>query len=478
MTNTPTIQLVVSLIVVITISACATAPQQYQAISEIKVPAQFSGYANWLPVSEQHLLSMHNQWWLVYQDKTLTQLIERVMVNNESLKASEAQYRAALATLEGSQSARYPSISSTANASSGTVASSNSFSNNSLPTNSNYALNVNTSWELDLWGRIRQTVESNEAKAQASLADLYAARLSTQVLLAQTYFQLRNTEQQIRLVNSSITAYQRFVKLTQIRQKAGVVSRLDVAQANAQLYTMQVQQLDLEEQYSRYQHTIATLLGVGATAFNIPVAQDEKSILPIVPQIIPSTLLLNRPDIIASERRVASANAQIGVAQTAFFPTINLVGSVGYRNSNLTDLINIPNSIWSLGPSLAFMLFDGRLRESTVAVAIAGMEQATANYKQTVLSAFQEVEDNLSSTRVLQEEALVQQQALDASMQAYRIAQSQYRAGISSALNVISAQTAELSAQRNQTSITLRQQLASLILLKNSGGSLPIALKD
>jgi NodT family efflux transporter outer membrane factor (OMF) lipoprotein len=470
----------VSLIIAITISACATVPQQYQAIPEIKVPAQFSGYANWLPVGEQHLLSMHNQWWLVYQDKTLTQLIEHVTVDNESLKASEAQYRAALATLEGSQSARYPSISSTANASNGTVASSNSFSNNSLPTNSNYALSVSTSWELDLWGRIRQTVESNEAKGQASLADLYAARLSTQVLLAQTYFQLRNTEQQIRLVNSSITAYQRFVKLTQIRQRAGVVSRLDVAQASAQLYTTQVQQLDLEEQYSRYQHTIATLLGVGATAFNIPASSqdNEKSILPIVSQIIPSTLLLNRPDIIASERRVASANAQIGIAQTAFFPTINLIGSVGYRNSNLTDLINIPNSIWSLGPSLAFTLFDSRLRESTVAVAIAGMEQATANYKQTVLSAFQEVEDSLSSVRLLQEEAAVQQQALDASMQAYRIAQSQYRAGTSSALNVISAQTAELSAQRNQTNITLRQQLASLILLKNSGGSLPIALKD
>jgi NodT family efflux transporter outer membrane factor (OMF) lipoprotein len=187
---------------------------------------------------------------------------------------------------------------------------------------------------------------------------------------------------------------------------------------------------------------------------------------------VPSTLLLNRPDIIASERRVSAANAQIGVAQSAFFPTINLVGSAGYRNTEISNLVNVPNTIWSLGPSLAFSLFDGGLREANVKIAEAGLDQATATYKQTVLNAFQEVEDNLSSIALLHEEAQVQQEALNAAMQAHRIAQSQYRAGISSALNVISAQTAELTAKRALTNVKLRQQLASLVLLKNTGGEL------
>jgi len=458
-------------LVLLSLTACTHTTPDY-AVPTINPPAQFSDSTHWQAVN--HLSApVPSAWWQAFNDPNLTQLIETLTLNNETLKASEAQYRAAVATLMGSQAARLPTVSTTASASNGTVAGSNSFSTSNLPTNSNYAFNTSVSWELDLWGRIRQTVESNEAKAQASLADLYAARLSSQALLAQTYFQLRNNEQQRIILNSSIEAYQRFVTLTQARQKAGVASPIDVAQAKTQLHSTQAQLLALEEQGERYQHAIASLLGQMPTGFTLAKPANQEVTIAALPKLIPTTLLLNRPDIIASERRVAAANAQIGVAQAAYFPTINLVGSAGYRNSELGSLINVPNTIWSLGPSLAFSLFDGGLREANVNIAKAGFDQAAANYKQTVLTAFQDVEDNLSSLRILTEEIAVQQQALDAATQAHRIAQSQYRAGINSALAVITAQTAELNAKRTLTNVQLGQQLASLVLLKNSGGYLP-----
>lgn len=451
------------------VGCSASAPEYHTP--EVQTPVAFSGYQHWQAIDKITPPTPNTQWWQSFHDPLLNQLVTSLTVNNQTLKANEAQYRAALATLDSSKAARYPTLSTTASATNGVLSSSSSFSSSSLPTNSSYSLNASASWELDLWGRIRQIVESNEAKAQASLADLYAARLSSQVLLVQTYCQLRNTDQQITLVQTSIDAYQRFVNLTAARKKAGVASGLDVAQAQTQLNTTQAQLFDLREQRSHQEHAIAALLGKPATGFSLAPQAAFETVLPTAPQLIPSTLLLNRPDIIANERRVAAANAQIGVAQAAYFPTINLVSSVGYRNTNLSDLINIPNTIWSLGPSLAYTLFDGGIREANVRIAEAGLDQAAATYKQTVLTAFQEVEDNLSSVSILAQEAQVQQQALDAASQALRIAQSQYKAGINSALNVITAQTAELTAKRSLASVQLRQQLANLILLKNSGGS-------
>jgi NodT family efflux transporter outer membrane factor (OMF) lipoprotein len=466
-----TLHILLMSLVINGLTACTQSVSEHRPPT-IDTPAQFSGYARWQMVSEP--MATTQTWWQTFNDNTLNQLVEALTINNATLQASEAQYRAAVAALMSSQASQMPILSSTASANNGTVATSNSFSSSSLPTNSNYTFNASVAWELDLWGRIRQTVQSNESKAQASLADLYAARLSSQALLVQNYFQLRNTDVQIDILNASINAYQRFVRLTQARQQAGVISSLDVAQARTQLHTAQTQLLDLQEQRARYQHAIASLLGQTATGFTLAKQTNKQTELPALPTLIPSTLLLNRPDIIASERRVAAANAQIGVTQSAFFPTINLVGSTGYRNTELGSLINVPNTIWSLGPSMAFTLFDGGLREANVKIAEAGLDQATANYKQIVLSAFQEVEDNLTSLSILSEELVIQQQALDAATQAHRIAQSQYRAGINSALNVITAQTAELTAKRALTNVKLRQQLASLVLLKNSGGYLPI----
>lgn len=435
----------------------------------IATPVQFAGYEVLKPIEQLRQTPHLSAWWQAFNDPLLNELNERLTLDNQTLKASEAQYRIALATLQSVSASRLPTLNSNFSASHGTLASTTSFSSSELPKVTTYSLSANVAWELDVWGRIRDNISSNEAKVQASLADLYAARLSTQALLTQSYLQLRHLDHQQQLLAESEAAYQRFLALTQARIKAGVTSKLDATQAETQLYSVQAQRLDLQDQRQRLQNAIAALVGTHSAALSISKKADYPFSIPETPQLIPSALLTQRPDIIASERRVYAANQQIGVAQSAFFPTINLVASASYRNRDLANLIDIPNTFWSLGPSMALALFDGGLREANKAIAIATMEQAAANYKQTLLTAFQEVEDNLSSLYWLAEEAKIQQQAVSSANQALLIAQKQYQAGVNSALNVISAQTAELTAKRTLADIQHRQRLAAVQLWKNTG---------
>lgn len=450
------------------LTGCSSMAPDYQTPT-IATPAQFAGYAVLKPIEQLRQVPHQSAWWQAFNDPLLNELNERLTLDNQNLKASEAQYRIALATLQSVSASRLPSLNASFSASHGTLTSTTSFSSSELPKVTTYSLSTNVSWELDVWGRIRDNISSNEAKAQASLADLYAARLSTQALLTQSYLQLRHLDYQQQLLAESETAYQRFLKLTQARIKAGVASKLDATQAETQLYSVQAQLLDLQDQRQRLQNAIASLVGTHSAALSINKKADYAFNTPETPQLIPSTLLTQRPDIIASERRVYAANQQIGVAQSAFFPTINLVASASYRNRDLANLIDIPNTFWSLGPSMALALFDGGLREANKAIAIATMEQAAANYKQTLLTAFQEVEDNLSSLYWLAEEAKIQRQAVSSANQALLIAQKQYQAGVNSALNVISAQTAELTAKRTLADIQHRQRLAAVQLWKNTG---------
>lgn len=457
---------------VISLTACTSMAPDYQTPST-PTPTGFSGYQafatnHFKPIGELTNTSTSSQWWQAFNDPLLNQLNERLILSNENLKASEAQYRIALATLQSVAASQLPTVNTNFSASHGTLASTTSFSSSELPKVTTYSLSANVAWELDVWGRIRDNVSSNQAKAQASLADLYAARLSSQALLTQTYLQLRHLDYQQRLLRDSEAAYQRFLKLTQARIRAGVASQLDATQAETQLFSVQAQTLDLQDQRQRLQNALATLVGTHSAQLSITQNPDYAFILPSTPSLVPSQLLAQRPDIIASERRVYAANQQIGVAKSAFFPTINLVASASYRNRELADLIDIPNTFWSLGPSMALALFDGGLREANKAIAVASMEQAAATYKQTVLTAFQEVEDNLTSLYWLAEEAKIQQQAVDSAHQALVIAQKQYQAGINSALNVITAQTAELTAKRTLADIQHRLRLASVQLWKNT----------
>lgn len=474
--NLPTVSLnrILLSAILLTLTGCSSMAPDYQA-PVIATPAQFAGYEVLKPIEQLRQTPHSSAWWQAFNDPLLNELNERLTLDNQTLKASEAQYRIALATLQSVSAGRLPTLNSNFSASHGTLASTTSFSSSELPKVTTYSLSSNVAWELDVWGRIRDNISSNEAKAQASLADLYAARLSTQALLTQSYLQLRHLDHQQLLLAESETAYQRFLALTQARIKAGVASKLDATQAETQLYSVQAQRLDLQDQRQRLQNAIASLVGTHSAALSISKKADYAFSIPETPQLIPSALLTQRPDIIASERRVYAANQQIGVAQSAFFPTINLVASASYRNRDLANLIDIPNTFWSLGPSMALALFDGGLREANKAIAIATMEQTAANYKQTLLTAFQEVEDNLSSLYWLAEEAKIQQQAVSSANQALLIAQKQYQAGVNSALNVISAQTAELTAKRTLADIQHRQRLAAVQLWKNTGTGMNLA---
>lgn len=417
------------------------------------------------------------RWWRVFADRRLDELVALVDIDNQNLKSAEAQYRAARAALDASRAPLFPTLGASLGATRATTSARNA--DGSAVVGDTYALMGTATWEIDVWGRIRRGVETADAKLQAGAADLAAARLSARALLNQTYFQLRVADAQIAVLEKAVGAYGRFLEITRNRHQLGVASSLDIAQAESQLGTARTQLLDGRAQRSQYEHAIAMLTGKPPAALSIaPVPADGSegpasalSIIPAVPALVPSTLLERRPDIIAAERRVATANAAIGVAQAAFFPVLNLGGSGGYRGAQWGSLAELPNRVWSLGPTLALTLFDAGARRAATDQAIATYDQAVASYRQTVLVAFQEVEDNLALGRYLEQEAVTQGQALAAARRAREVAEAQYVAGIVGALNVISAQTTELTAELGALTIRGRRLAAATVLLKNLAGA-------
>ncbi|HTY99757.1 MAG TPA: efflux transporter outer membrane subunit [Rhodocyclaceae bacterium] len=402
------------------------------------------------------------KWWQVFGDPLLNDLEDQVEVNNQNLKAAEAQYRAARAAYDSARSGFFPSASvSGGRTRSGGDASATS--------GTAYNASLSASWEIDVWGRIRRNVEGAGAGAEASAADLAAARLSAQALLAQTYAQLRAADAQVELLRRTVEADTRFLDLTRNRLTAGVASPLDVAQAETQLGTAETQAIDQQNTRAQLEHAIATLVGKPATAFAI-APEAKLPAIPPPPALLPSAVLESRPDIAAAERRMAAANAQIGVASAAYFPVLNLDGGVGYRNDALAGLLTAPHRFWSLGPALAMTLFDGGARSAAVSQAGAGYDQAVANYRQAVLTAFQEVEDNLAAARLLEQESRAQARALDAARRSRQIAENRYRAGVGSALDGVTAEAAELAADGNAIAIQSRRLVAAVTLLKNTGG--------
>lgn len=438
------------------LSACAVGPDYRRP--EVKLPERFSeGGGEWQAVKPGEF-KVPERWWNVFADAELDRLEARVVIDNQSLKAAEAQYRAARAAVASASAARLPSVTGAADTSRGRSAG---------VTANSFGLSASATWEIDLWGRVRHSIEVAQARAEASASDLAAARLSTQALLAQTWFQLRASDLQRQLLQRTLSVDARFLQLTRDRHDAGVASGLDVAQAETQLGSARTQLSEIELQQAQLAHALTALLG------GKDVQADAATSLPPVPaplELLPSTVLEQRPDIAAAERLAAAANAQIGLAQTAFYPVLDLGSGAGFHSSALDQLFNAPSRIWSLGPSLAMTLFDAGARGAVVEQARAGYDQAVASYRQTVLSAFQEVQDNLAAARLLQREAYEQDQALAAARRAREIAEAQYKAGTISALNVISAQTAELAAERGTLDIHTRQLAAGVLLLKNAGG--------
>lgn len=452
---------VLSVAVVSLLAACA--------VTRVEPPAPFVAAPQYKEAGDwQHApaaLPVPEQWWTLFGDPVLDDLQRRLVIGNETLKSAVAAVAGARAAYEASRSAMYPTLSAgldaTRSASPGSTAASN-------PGNS-LSVSATASWEVDLWGRLSQASSGAQASLQASQDDLAAVRLSAQALLAQTYFSLRTADAQLALLDRNVALYRRSVDLTQVRYDDGVVARTDVLQAQTQLQSAQAQAADLEAGRAQLEHALAVLLGVPPSALGL----ERNAALPPapdVPPMLPSTLLERRPDIAAAQRRVAAAYAQIGVADAAWFPDLSLSANAGYRGASLARLVSAPNLLWSLGASVTEAVLDGGQRKLASAQARAAADQATAAYRQTVLTALQEVEDNLVLADRLQREAQFQAEALQAAQRNLEITLDQYRTGTVSYLNVVTAQTSALTSESNLLSVRNRQLAAVNQLLKNIAG--------
>lgn len=410
-------------------------------------------------------------WWEVYGDAQLDALVQQLNAANQDVAAAEARYRQAQAVARAASAAFFPTLSANASKSRRGVESANTVGNTVTTggIGNAYTASLDASWELDLWGRIRRDVESSDAGVQASAADLAAARLSAQAQLAQNYFLLRIADAQQELLDRSVEDYRRSLQLTNNQYAAGVAGRAEVMQAETQLKATQAQAVDNGVQRAQLENAIAILLGKAPADVTLASAPPPAQ-LPIIPAAVPSQLLERRPDIAAAERRTAAANAEIGVAQAAYFPTLSLSASGGYQSSSFTDWFTVPNRVWSVGPMLAQTLFDGGLRSANKQRAVAAYDETVATYRQTVLTGMQEVEDNLVALDLLQKELQYQQDAVRAAREALQLVNNQYKAGTVGYLNVITAETTALDNERNLLQVRGRQFTASVLLIKALGG--------
>jgi NodT family efflux transporter outer membrane factor (OMF) lipoprotein len=449
------------------LAACAVGPD-YQR-PESPVPEAYKETSGWKTAQPGDGLP-RGAWWTLFDDPQLNSLEEQINISNQNVKAAEAQVRQAQALVQIARASYFPYI--TGGFQYRRAQSSSTLARSSLaddtPTN-DYMLPLNLSWEADVWGRIRRSVEASRESAAASAADLESARLSAQSALAQAYFQLRTVDTQIQLLEETVKAYATSLELTRNRYSKGVAGQSDVLQAQTQLETTRAQLIDLGIQRAQLEHAIAILIGRPPAALSLPSA-PFKPMPPLVPVGLPSELLERRPDIAAAERRVASANAQIGVAKAAFFPRFTLGLTGGYESGDWANLFNWPSRFWSIGPALAQTLFAGGSIEALTEQARAAYDASVASYRQTVLTGFQEVEDNVAALRILEKEAQVQAGALQAARQSLAVTTNQYKAGIVSYLNVTAAQTAALTSERSAVDIAGRRMTATVLLIKALGG--------
>lgn len=451
--------------------AACTSLQTAHERPALDVPAAYKegapGSAVWQTAQPQD--SVPGAWWTLFADPALDALQERAASGNQNVALAVARLRAARAALDSASAASLPSLGATASSTRARSGTATQDGSTTARTTSSHALGLNASWELDLWGRLSGSVDAARASAQASADDLAAMRLSVQATVAQTYFALRAAEAQQQLLEDTLAAYERSWELTRNRQRAGVASAADAAQAEAQYKSTQVQWLEAQTSRAQLEHALAALTGQAPAAFRL----DATAALPqppAVPAQLPARLLERRPDIAAAERRVAAANAQIGVARAAFFPAITLSATAGFRGAQLADLLSAPHRFWSLGPALAAALFDGGARSAGVESARATHDQAVASYRQTVLTALQEVEDNLAAATALEREQQLQVEAVAAAQRALDVVTNQYRAGTVGYLNVLSAQATVLAAQRGLIDVRSRRLGAVNALLKNVAG--------
>ncbi|WP_137885712.1 efflux transporter outer membrane subunit [Pseudomonas sp. 2FE] len=458
------------------LAGCAVGPDYLQP--SVEVPASFKQAEGWR-IAEPSDALQRGAWWALYGDPVLDGLQQRLQQSNQTLAQAEAQYRQAQALARGARAAFFPSLSASFDktrsgqgAGGSTVRLADGSTVNSASAggvSTSYQSSLGVSWELDLWGKLRRQLESDSASAQASKATLAATKLSQQSELAQSYLQLRVLDAQKRLLDATVEAYARSLKLTENQYRAGIVTKADVAQARTQLKSTQAQAIDLKYQRAQLEHALAVLVGVPPAEFSL-AALDGLPSLPEIPVTLPSQLLQRRPDIAAAEREVIAANALIGVNKAAYYPDLTLTAAGGYRNDSLNQLLTVPNRYWSIGPGFAMTLFDGGLIRSRVEQAEASYDATVASYRQTVLSGFREVEDYLVQLDVLAEESGVQQEALDSARESLRLINNQYKAGTIDYLNVVTVQTTALANERSVLTLFGSRLTASVQLIAALGG--------
>lgn len=451
------------------LGGCSLAPT-YHAPNLPPLPAHFKeGDTAWKLATPADQTS-RGSWWTVYGDATLNRLETKLDADNPSLAAALARYDAARAFESQLGAGLFPHLGVMANPVRARQSNNRPLRGNNQPNEyDSDTASLQADFDLDLWGRVRNEVSEGRALAQSSQADLASAKVSLEAQLAEDYVRLHGYDIQVRILQDALNAYQRALQLTENRHSGGVASGLDVSRAQTQLDDAQAQVTDLLAQRALTEHAMASLVGVPASSFSIAPEQASLQV-PVTPVGLPSTLLERRPDIAAAERRVFAANAGIGVARAAFFPDVSLSGSVGFQNTGMDNLLAIGNRFWALGPLATLNIFDAGLRRAQLREAHAHFDQASAEYRQTVLTAFREVEDDLSLLQQLGIEAKQEDQAFAAAQKTLNIATNRYREGIVNYLDVVTAQTAALSAQRNAETIRTRRLQASVDLIRALGG--------
>ena len=451
------------------LSACAIGPD-YQR-PESAAAADYKEAAGWTRANPSDALA-RGAWWELYGDAQLNGLVEKLNSSNQTVAQSEAQFRQAQALVRSARGAFLPSADLSVGktrSSQGTGSSNSSLTSSSSGIRDTLNAQVGVSWEADVWGKLRRGLEANEASAEASLADLAAMRLSQQSELVQNYLQLRVIDEQKRLLQATVEAYQRSLKMSENQYKAGISGKDAVAQAQTQLRNTQANMIDLIWQRAQFENAIAVLTGQAPSGFSLA----ETTTVPALPQIplsLPSQLLERRPDIASAERSIIAANANIGVAKPAYYPDFSLSLQGGYSSSQYQDWISVPNRFWSVGPKVSLPLFDGGQRSAEVDRNEALYDQTVAKYRQTVLDGLREVENYLVQLKVLGDEAVVQEQALESARESLRLTSNQYKAGLIAYLDVVVVQATALNTERNVLNLRQSRLIASVKLIAALGG--------
>jgi NodT family efflux transporter outer membrane factor (OMF) lipoprotein len=459
----------VSGVAIVFFAGCTVGPNYVRPTAE--VPTAYKELPpDWKPAQPSDAIAK-GKWWEIYQDDQLNSLEAQIDVSNQTLKAAQEQFAQARAALRITRSNLFPTVSTDPSVSRTHLAPNEPLYNAATESKdyNTFTIPVDVSYEPDLWGRVRRTVEASRSEAQATAADLANVNLSLHAELASDYFQLRGLDAQKQLLDSTVDSYEKALDLTESRFHGGLASAVDVAQAQTILETTRAQSVDVGVQRSAYEHAIAVLIGKPAAQFSLPQIPLTTP-PPVIPSGLPSDLLERRPDISAAERRVQEQNAQIGVARAAYFPLVTLSGAGGFESTVFTTLIQGPSGFWMLGGDAAETLFDAGRRRGVSDQAKAAWNQSVDNYRQTVLTAFQEVEDNLAALRILENEANTQAGAVAAAQHSLSLSVTRYKGGVTNYLEVTTAQSAALSDEVTAVNILTRRMAASVLLIKAIGG--------